>query len=188
MSTLASETLFTPDDLAAMPDAVKYELVDGRLVERNMGAESSEVAINIAALLRPFVRQHRLGRVFGSDTSYQCFADEPRRVRRADVGFARLDQLPDGRAPKGNIRVAPALVVEVVSPNDTADEVEAKVAEWLGAGVQLLWVVYPSTRTVRIHRPRTSPLGPVSDLTEADVISGEDVVPGFSCPVSEFFA
>jgi Uma2 family endonuclease len=190
MSTLASEVVFTPEDLAAMPDAeaVRFELVDGKLVERPMDAESSEIAAKILILLGFFLRDHPMGRLFGSDTSYQCFVDDPARVRRADVGFVRFDQLPNGKAPKGNIRAAPTLAVEVISPNDTADEVQAKVAEWLAAGVPLVWVVYPGTRTVRIHRPRSSPLGAVSDLTEADAISGEEVIPGFSCPVSEFFA
>ena len=187
MSTMTSTPPLTPEDLLNLPDAVAYELVNGELVERHLGAESSEVAVNIAILIGMFLRQHRLGLLFGSDASYHCFPDAPGKVRRADVGFGRRGRLPGDRAPKGHCRVAPDLAVEVISPNDTADEVEAKVAEWLGAGVPLVWVVYPSTRAVRIHRPRTSPAGPVSDLAETDAITGEDVLPGFSCTVKEFF-
>jgi Uma2 family endonuclease len=84
-------------------------------------------------------------------------------------------------------KLFPALVVEVVSPGDTAEEVQEKVHEHLGAGVRLVWVVYPSTRTLRVHRPRSATAGSGSDLSEDDVITGEDVLPGFSCPVGEFF-
>ena len=186
MSVISSSPPVTPDDLLNMPDAVGYELVDGNLVERHMGAESSEIALRIAFLIGLFLREHRSGRLFGSDTSYQCFADAPNKVRRCDVGFVRLERLAGGRPPKGHILVSPDLAVEVVSPNDTADEVEEKVTEWLDAGVVLLWVVYPTTRTVRIHRPRSSATR-VSDLVETDTITGENVLPGFTCTVKEFF-
>ena len=187
MTTTIEDRVFTADDLSKLPDAVAYELVDGKLLERQMGAESSEVAIAIATLLFLFLRERRLGRVFGSDTSYQCFANDPNRVRRADVGFVRFERLPDGRAPKGNIEVSPDLAVEVISPNDTAEEVEETVNDWLSAGVPLVWVVSPTFRTVRIHRPRSSALGPIAELTETDNIDGEDVLPGFSSPVRAFF-
>ncbi len=184
MSTL---TAVTPDGLLNLPDSVRYELVDGQLVERNMGAESSEIAARILILLGIFLRQKPLGRLFGSDTSYQCFADDQNRVRRADVGFVRFDRLPNGLAPKGHICVAPDLAVEVISPNDISEAFEQKIVEWLAAGVPLVWVVSPSSKTVRVHRPRSSENGPISMLSADDVISGEEVLQEFTAPVREFF-
>ncbi len=187
MSTITADATVTPEDLLQMPDSIQYELVDGQLVERHMGTESSEIALRIAFLITLFLRAHPLGRLFGSDASYQCFPDQPKKVRRADVGFIAFDRLPNGRAPKGHCRVAPDLAIEVISPNDTAEEIEAKIAEYLHAGVKLVWVVSPATRSVRIHRPRTAPAGSISLLIESDAITGEEVLPGFSCRVSEFF-
>jgi Uma2 family endonuclease len=155
MSTIASIVPLTPEDLDRMPDNVAFELVNGTLVKRNMGLESSRIAGRI--LLRP------------------------------DISFVRAGRLPGNKAPKGWGRIAPDLVVEVIAPNDIADEVEEKVSDWLGAGAAMVWVVYPGTRTVRIHRPRTSSLGRVSDLTDADVLSGEEVLPGFTCSIREIF-
>ena len=186
MSVISPSPLVTPEDLLKMPDAVRFELVDGHLVERNMGAESSAIALRIAVLLGLFLRDHSIGWLFGSDTSYQCFPDAPDKVRRCDVGFVRNERLFGGRAPKGHVMVAPDLAIEVVSPNDTADEVEEKAMEWLDSGVALLWVVYPATRTVRIHRPRSAALR-VTDLADTDTITGESALPGFSCTVKEFF-
>lgn len=187
MSAITSDPPVTPDDLLKMPDAVAYELVDGQLVERNVGAESSAVALKIAALLLFFLRDHRLGKVFGSDASFRCFAKAPGKIRRADVSFVRYERLPQGQAPKGNLLMPPDLAIEVVSPNDTFEEVDAKVLEWLDAGTRLVWVVTPGTGTVRIHRPTTSAAGAISMLTAADSISGEDVLPGFTAPVRAFF-
>ena len=187
MATATSRPPVTPEALLSLPDAVRYELVDGNLVRRNMGSESSLIALQIAYILGTFLRIYRLGLLFGSDSSYQCFADAPKKVRRADVGFVRFDRLPGGKAPKSHCRVAPDLAIEVVSPNDTAEEVDEKVVEWLDAGVLLVWVVSPGTRKVRVHRPRPAALGPISLLTEDETIGGEDVLPGFSCLVREFF-
>jgi len=177
----------TPEELLTMPDEAAYELVDGNLVERHMGTESSEIALKIAFLLQIFLQTRPLGRLFGSDAGYKCFPDDPKKIRRADVGFVRFERLPSGRAPKGYCTVAPDLAIEVISPNDTAEEVDEKINEYLLAGVRLIWIVSPSTRTVRIHRPRTAENGPISILSAEESISGEDVLPGFACPISKFF-
>jgi Uma2 family endonuclease len=180
-------SLFTPDDLLRMEGAVNYELVDGKLVERHMGMESSEIAARVVLLVGMFLRAQSIGRLFGADAGYQCFPNSPRKVRKPDVSFIRAGRLPGDRAPAGHCLIAPDLAVEVISPGDLAYEVEEKVAEYLQAGVPLVWVVNPPTRTVRIHRPKSSPRGPVAELSGDDAITGEDILPGFSCKVSEFF-
>jgi Uma2 family endonuclease len=188
MTIANPDTLFTPDDLLRMEDAVNYELVDGKLVERHMGMESSQFGMRVGVLIGLFLRERAAGLLFGADASYQCFADSPRTVRKPDVSFIRFGRLPEERAPEGHCRIPPDLAVEVISPKDLAYEIEEKVAEYLEAGVPLVWIVNPPTRSVRIRRPKTAANGPVSELSGDDVITGEDVLPGFSCKVSEFFA
>jgi Uma2 family endonuclease len=185
--TTGRTAAMTAEEYLRLPDSRAYELVGEQLVERHTGAEASEIGARIIFLIGIFLRSHRLGRVFNSEASYQCYPDDPGKFRRPDVSFVRFDRLPDGQAPKGQIRVAPDLVVEVISPGDVAEDVEEKVNEYLGAGVPLICVVYPSTRTVRLHRPRSAPAGPISNLSGDDVITGENVLPGFTCPVREFF-
>ena len=85
--------------------------------------------------------------------------------------------------PQGHCRVAPDLVIEAVSPNDTAYEVEDKIAQWLGAGVQLVWVLYPETHRVQVHRAD----GTVTKLQSEESLMGADVVPGFQCQIAEVF-
>ena len=187
MSTMTTDLLLTPEDLLNLPDGVKYELVDGRLVERNMGLESSEIAGRIIVLLGLFLRGRGLGHLFLPDAGYQCFPHAPGKIRRPDVSFIRTGRLPGETTPKGFSTIAPDLAVEVISPNDVAEELEEKVADYLRAGVSLVWVVSPVTRSVRIHRPRSAASGPVGVLSEDESITGEEVLPGFSCVVREFF-
>ncbi|MCX7420408.1 MAG: Uma2 family endonuclease [Planctomycetia bacterium] len=173
----------TPDDLLAMPNGDDFELVDGELVERHMGAESSWIASNLIVLIAVFYRGRVPGHLFTTDCGYQCYSDDPGKVRKPDVSFVRKGRFPKDRIPKGYIRIPPDLAVEVLSPNDLADEVEEKVEEYLDAGVRLVWVISPKAETVTVYRAdRTA-----AKLHEADGLSGESVLPGFLCQVSDLF-
>lgn len=172
---------YTPEDLLALPDEKNYELVDGRLVERNMGAESSEVGGELYFLLRLFCRERDLGRVWPADNGFQCFRHAPGLVRRPDVSFVKKGRLPGDVSPRGWIRIPPDLAVEVVSPNDLAGELEGKLDDYRKAGVPLVWVIYPEQRKARVFRLD----GPGVEIGEDGVLSGEDVVPGFRCPLRE---
>ena len=183
MITAVTEKRYTPQDLLSIPGGEFFELVDGRLVERKMSTWSSYVACLMAHLLNSFCREHGLGWVFPEGTSFQCFPAHPGRVRKPDVSFIRAQRLSLAQATaQGHCPVAPDLAVEVISPNDTAYEIDEKVREYLDAGVPLVWVVNPEQRTVSIHRPS----GPGAILRENDEINGENVIPGFRCRVGDF--
>ena len=78
---------------------------------------------------------------------------------------------------------APDLTVEIVSPSDRYSQVEEKVADWLEAGTVAVMVVDPRRRAVKVHRS----LADASILTDTDILSIEDVVPGWQMPVAEIF-
>ena len=180
MSTL-TETLFTPDDLLTMPDGDRYELVDGHLVERSMGSWAGFVEGRLFFLLPQFSFRKGLGQALSSAVSYQCFGRN--RVRKPDVSFIRAGRLPDDRVPEGHIRVVPDLAVEVVSPTDVLYEIDRKVAEYLEAGVPLVWVINPDTRVVIIYRLDRS----IGGVREGGELDGEGAVPGFRCLVADLF-
>jgi Uma2 family endonuclease len=186
MAATATSTLRSthePEDLLEIHDRPMPELVEGQLLERPMGEESDSIAAAILGLIFAFVRERGLGRVHGSQCGYQIFPDDPRKIRIPDVSFTRRERLPAGGPARGHARVAPDLVVEVVSPNDEYSVVEATLHDFLGAGVPLIWIVSPDTRTVQVHRGD----GTSIRLRETDILDGGDVLPGFSCKISEFF-
>ena len=166
-----------------MPDGHRYELIDGKLVERNMGAESSAIAANFIRITGNYSHAEKAGKVFATDCGYQIFPNDPGRVRFADGSFVGRDRLPGDKAPSGHMRIAPDLALEVVSPNDTAKEVEAKRLEWLPEGTRLLWIAYPATRTVHVFPQAGAPVV----LGENDELGGGDVLPGFKCHVADLF-
>ena len=182
-TTLATPIEYTPEELLGLPDEKSFELVDGQLVERKMGAESSWVGARLIARLEPFCEENDLGWIFPADNGYQCFPHAPRLVRRPDVSFVRYDRLAGGVLPRGWIKIRPELVVEVVSPNDTAEELDEKLDDYERAGIPLVWVVYPKSRTVNVYRGD----GLFRRVREEDELSGENIIPGFRCPVREIF-
>lgn len=182
MSAVAAKTAYTPDDLLAMPDGKDYELVDGRLVERNVSALSSWIGGELLFRLRSFLQDRPVGLTFGADNGYQCFPGGSVKVCKPDVSFIKLGRLPADWQSQGYLRVAPDLAVEVASPNDFASDIE-KILEYLKAGVALVWVINAEIRVVRVHRADFTS----AYLTVNDELSGEDALPGFSCRVEALF-
>lgn len=173
-----------PEHLDDIVDGELYEFVDGEPVEKHMGAESDEIALRLGGRMQTFAEAHTLGRVYGGTTGYRnCFPHAPRLLRKPDVSFVAESRLPDGRTPRGDFSIAPDLAVEVVSPNDAYEEVSRKVSDYKLAGVKLIWVIDPATKTVLVRRLDRS----CAELDETGTLSGEDVIPGFTCPVADLF-
>jgi Uma2 family endonuclease len=172
-----------PVETLLMPEYENFELVDGELREKPMGTEADGIGSKTLVNLENWNQSRRFGRVLGPHTSYQCFPDDVKRVRRPDVSVISFERLP-GRLPRGHTRVPPEVAVEVISPTDLAVDVRRKVAEYLKAGVSLIWIIDPDTRTVEVCRAD----GSANFLGAADDLSGETVLPEFTCRVADLFA
>lgn len=172
-----------PEDLLRMPNGDRYELIDGRLKEKLMGAESDEIGGLLLTQFNIFIRPKKLGRAYASQTGFQCFPGKPKLVRMPDTSFVSAGRLPNDRSPEGYIKVAPDIAVEVISPNEMYEEVEEKVAEYRSAGVKLIWIISPKSKTVMIRRLD----GTCAEVNETGTLSGENVLPGFTCTVAELF-
>ena len=178
------ERLYTAEEFYEFKDNRNYELWDGRLVERAVSRRSSYVGQKAASRMDDFVTPRRLGSVYGSDLGLKIFANRPRDVPRADVTFisrARLDEYLSDDTPF--LEVVPELLVEVVSPTNTAAELDGKVTEYLDAGVKLVWVIYPATRHAFVHRAD----GTVELAPTGGMLRGEDIIPGFELPLTSLF-
>ena len=182
--TTAKQGLLTAEDLLRLDSqGVKGELIKGVLHERMpAGGRHGEIAIALAAEIRSFIRPRRLGRVGGSDTGVLLERD-PDTVREPDAYFISADRMPLDISVAGYYEVVPDFVVEIRSPSDSLREFNEKIAMWLDEGVRLVLAVFPDTQTARVHRPGGSTL----DLAYGDAFDGEDVLPGFSCPLSDIF-
>jgi len=146
------------------------------------GFEHGRIAINISSPLDRFVRKQGLGVVTGAETGFQIGHD-PDTVRAPDVGFICTDRVPS-ETTAGFFQGPPDLAVEVLSPNDRASAVTAKVQDWLAAGCRAVWVVDPGTKSVAIYRS----LDQIVVLGESESLTGNDLLPDFSLPAAEIFA
>ena len=165
----------TAEELLRLPDrGVRYELVAGELREMPpAGGEHGYVGGRASRRLGAFLDLHPEvgGELFISDTGFRLSRD-PETVRMPDVAYVAADRLAQARV-RGYPELAPDLVVEVVSPSDTAGEVQAKVEEWLRAGSRLVWVLYPATGTATVFQAD----GEARLLHADDTIHGEPVLP-----------
>ena len=171
-------------ELERLIDGDEYELIDGRIVEKRGGAAVSEITVGLTIRVGQYVRERKLGHVFGPKAGYKdCFPGRPDHLLRPSFSFVAEARIPGGKVPRGDFDIAPDLAAEVITDESFA-EVEDRVADYRSAGVKLIWLVNPKTKTVLVRRlDRTC-----AELDEAGTLDGEDVVPGFTCPVADLFA
>ena len=182
--TTARTELLTADDLLRLDSqGVKGELIRGVLHERMpSGGRHGEIAGALITEFRTFVRPQRLGRVGGTDAGV-LLGRNPDTVREPDVFFISTERLPLDVEVTGYYDVVPDIVAEIRSPSDSLAEFNEKIAMWLREGARLVLAIFPDTQTAMVHRPD----GSTTDLAYGDTLDGEDVLPGFSCPVRDIF-
>ena len=172
------ERLVTVEEFARIPDDDhRYALIEGRVIRMSPpGSRHAVLATRLARLLDQHVEERGLGVVMSSGGFH--LASRPDTVREPDVAFVRAERTPDGFWP------GPAdLAVEIRSPGDRRSEIAAKVDEYLGRGVRLVWLVDPKARTITVHQPNQPPV----ILEREATLDGGTVVPGFSCSLESLF-
>ena len=181
------KTLLTADefyDFCCQNDG-RFELVKGEVVELSpVNDEHSGIAINIGTAFNNYSRRYGFGQA-GVEAGYMLLTG-PDTVRGPDVSF-RLVPRGERRQSMGFLPGAPDIAVEVISPSNTAATVARKVAEYLDAGAQRVWIAYPATRTAIRHVIIHHPNGTTITYSGEDVITDEELLPGFSLTLSEIF-
>jgi Uma2 family endonuclease len=174
--------LFTGEELAAMREVGPCELVNGRVVPMTpTGDEHGAIEANIAAELRAYVRDRNLGKVRSGEVGIYVRRN-PDTVRAADVLY--ISQERYARKMAGDfLDIAPDLIVEILSPNDSWTEVTQKLREYFAIDVRMVWVVDPVAHTIYAYRSLTD----IREFPANDVLSGDDILPGFSVPVERLF-
>jgi Uma2 family endonuclease len=178
------EGAMTAEELLQVDIPGKWtELVRGVLqVSEPPGITHGIVAARLTHRMAHHVYEHRLGEVAAQDTGFHI-ASDPDTVRAPDVAFISNERLSAVR-PRGYADGAPDLAVEILSPGDRPAEVLEKIADWLRAGVRLVWVVDMERRVGRVHRAD----GSIALVPRDGAFDGEDVLPAFSCDIADLLA
>ncbi len=176
-------TRITVNDFEEINQLPRAELIDGEIIEMTPSSDgSSSLAASITAMLWNHVRPNKLGRVYSADGGFVLFPDRE-TVRVPDVAFVRAERMPQGEARRHFPRLAPDLVVEVLSPTDRASDVLAKVAMYQEAGVPLIWLVDPEAQTVTVLATHLAPV----TMHPGDTLDGGNVLPDLQIAVADIF-
>jgi Uma2 family endonuclease len=153
MMTNTEQSVVTAEQLFCMPhDGNRYELVRGVLnMMSPAGSEHGWIAGRIFHRLATHVEKYDLGRAYAAETGFRI-ASSPDTVRAPDACFVSHERLASVEPTRSYLPLAPDLVVEVISPNDTFSEVESKIEAWLQAGTSVVLVADPASQTLRVYR------------------------------------
>ena len=186
MATATTE-LMTAEQFAAWAaaqpdDGRRYELDRGRVVVMPPpGGRHGALCRIVGLILGRYALEVGRGYACTNDTGLVLRRD-PDTLRGADLLFFVESQRLDD-VPIGHVQRLPELVIEVRSPSDRDGQVLRKVQQYLAAGVQLVWIIDPDEREVFVHRRDDF----LRVLDESDTLTGNGILPGFSCPVADLF-
>jgi Uma2 family endonuclease len=179
--------LLTVEEFERLPEPRTAE--DGArrrevIVMSPVGRTHGKIAMRLGTALTEFAEPNALGEV-GAEVGFRLFADR-RTVRAPDVHLIAADQPEFLEDDEGFVHGAPALAIEVTSPDDRDAYLSRKVGEYLEAGSRRVWVVRPNLKAVTVHYPDgTSRL-----FREGDTLASDEAgfcLTGFALPLSELF-
>jgi Uma2 family endonuclease len=177
------EIWMTGEELLRRPDLEPCELVDGRVVPRMpTGNAHADLEAELGMRLRLYGKESGRGRALGGEVGIYIRRN-PDTVRAADLVFISKERDLRPRA-KGFLEVAPELVVEILSPDHRSGRLDEKLRDYFSAGVQVVWTIDPERRRVLVHRPPSD----AAVLDERQILTDEELLPGFSLPLSELFS
>ena len=183
--TTAGVRPMTADELSKLPkDEARGELIRGVFYPAMpAGGRHGKIEARLARRLGNIVEPSGLGTVMTGDPGI-VLERGPDTVRAPDVAYFSAERLPPETDITRFLDAVPDLVVEIVSPSNRPSEIREKAEMWVSFGARLVWVVWPETMAVDVYRPEET----VVTLGESDALTGQDVLPGFSCTVREIFA
>ncbi len=160
---------FNPD--LRLERNAKGELIVNPPTGGETGARNFDLYLELGA----WNKRTQLGICFDSSTGFKL----PNGATRSpDVARVRLDRW-ESLSPQQQRRfppLAPDFVIELMSPSDELVDVQAKMREYIDNGVRLGWLINTDAKTVEVYRPVQS----VEIVKMPSLLSGEDVLPGFS--------
>jgi Uma2 family endonuclease len=184
MVAMSITTPVTAEQLFEMPnDGQRRELVQGEIVSMNpAGSEHGAIILELSGRMWQYVSEQKVGRLFGAETGF-VLQRNPDTVRAPDVAFVCQARISEIGIPESFFPGPPDLAVEVISPSDRLNDIQAKVEDWLAHGTDLVWLIDPRRRTVAVHSPHTQ----ARELGENDILEAPDLLPGLRLSVSDIF-
>jgi len=186
MATAAS--LMTTEELLAIPeDGTDRWLIAGELRERPMTRRNrfhSRITIRVGKILLDWLDEQPepRGQILGGEAGV-ILAHDPDTTVGIDVTYIGAEVTVRQTEDSTLVDGVPTLVVEILSPSDTIEDVNEKIDAYLAARVPLIWIIDPYRRTVTVYQPDCKP----KLFNVGDELTAEPYLPGFRIPVARFF-
>ena len=189
MAIAEAPVLMTTEQLLALPDdGVERWLIRGQLREKPMTYHNrwhSRSAARVTRFLDVWLdtQPEPRGSVLVGDAGVRL-SRNPDTTVGVDVVYISAELAARNPDDTTIIDGVPVLAVEILSPNNTVEEIDEKLDQYLQAGVALVWVINTRRRTVTIYRPGQEP----EFVNARQELSGEPELPGFRVRVADLFA
>jgi Uma2 family endonuclease len=179
---MSSLTVKDLENLQAQHPDYQMELVGGEIVIMSpSGYESDEVAAEIIAQLRNWVRPRKLGRVTASSAGFRL-PNADQDIRAPDASFVRAEKLK--RTTADYAQLVPDLTFEVKSKSDSIAKLREKIQQFLALGTQVGVLVDPRTRTLEVYRPGVERVV----LQDGDILTVPELLPGWEMAIADIWA
>jgi len=187
----SSDTVYSADEFWELSQRPEYadmrlELSKGRLIVMSLtGLIHGGYTNRLGRFVGDFVDEYDLGMMFGAETGFILYKNPNLGgkdiVRAPDLAFVSSARLPDP-LQDGFANFAPDLAIEVISPSESADEIDEKVNDYLKYGTQMVVLFYPKRKSASVYTPTT-----YQTLTIDDAWDGGTVLPDFQLPLKRLF-
>lgn len=176
--------LLTADDLLRLHSyGVSGELVRGVLRRTGFNVpEYDQPRVSLERKLRSFIESRQFGTLLTNAGIW--LENDLDTVRKADMAYISNENIQAGALNHGYLEAVPDLLVDIIGPTDFLQTVRENAKMWSAHGVRLVWIIYTGARSVFTYHAYD---GSILTLTENDNLDGENVLPGFSCPVRNIF-
>jgi Uma2 family endonuclease len=169
--------VMTLDDL--MQVDARVEIINGEIVNMAAAGGAHHIVVsNIDYILQSYVRHNKIGSVFPDGLTYLMFS-ETKGLKDSfvpDVSFICNENIPAGWDLEKPHPGVPDLAIEVISPSESADDIQTKVRTYLEKGAEQVWIVYPTTKEI-LQYTRDDPKT-VNLYTGSQPIDAESLFPG----------
>jgi Uma2 family endonuclease len=180
---MAMTRTYTAEEVFELNLDEPFELIDGELhILPGSAGRASAIGLRVGRFIGNYLDDHPIGDVSGADGAF-VLSRNPDVVLAPDAGFVRYDHLVGGVIPNTFIPTYPDLAVEVRSPSNRLIDDERKIQRYFTAGTSIVWLIDPKSETVTVYRRS----GRVRQLSRGQILSGEDVLPGFEVLVDKIF-
>jgi len=182
--------LMTLDELLALGEDARIEIINGEVVEKPMaGATHNVIVGNTFRVLDAHVLNEGIGTVFTDGLTYLMFslAGGLKDSFMPDVSFVRNENFPLRWNPDNPHPGVPDLAVEVISPSETVEDVQTKLRTYLEKGTEQVWIMYPKTREIHQYRRDNNPEIRIYRASRLEAINAESLFPGLQLTTDDIF-